>query len=311
VRQLDAKLPDKFRHGVCFNGAGVRALGMAGRSLHDVLEDTAMAVASLRSAKPGDMALQREGGDEGLSKMLSDVRCGSQLSSVAEANDKGAHSSPPAAWGSLMRDFMASTGKNAKDILADANIFVLSSGLCNRCPRRKATQERAKDNRREGVSAAAPPCTQVEMTRALTPWAPAPSAMAMGSPPQVIQSAAQRQYLPASPAEEGPTTTTARANITPPPVRIERDRLALAPLALLKNDYPRLPPICFPSHGDVMSAHGPQILAPFCTTDQGHEQLMQELHQVRCQAAAAALLREQMLLLHLLQVQMSVDVNPQ
>ena len=300
MRQLDAKLPDMFRRGVCFNGAGVRALGMAGRSLHDVLEDTAMAVASLRSAKPGDMALQPEGGDEGLSKMRR---------SVAEANDKGALSNPTAACGSLMRDFMASTGTSAKDILADANVFVLSSGLRDRGPRRKATRERAKDNRREGVSSAAPPCTQVEMTRALTPWAPAPSAIAMGSPHQVISSAAQSPYFPASPAEEGPTTTTAGANTTPPPVKIERDRLALAPLALLKSDYPRLPPICFPSHGDVVSAHAPHTLAPFCTTDQGHEQLLKELHQVRCQAAAAALLREQMLLLHLLQ--MSVDVYPQ
>jgi hypothetical protein len=132
--------------------------------------------------------------------------------------------------------------------------------------------------------------------------------MAMGSPHQVISSARQSPYFPASPAEEGPTTTTAGANSTPPPVKVGRDRFALAPLALLKSDYPRLPPICFPSHGDVVSAHAPQTLAPFSTTDQGHEQLLQELHQVRCQAAAAALLREQMLLLHLLQ--MSVDVYP-
>ena len=295
MRQLDAKLPDMFRRGVCFNGAGVRALGMAGRSLHDVLEDTAMAVASLRSSKPGDVALQRDGGDKGLSKMRRS----------AEANDKGAPSSPPAACGSLMRDFMASTGKSAKDILADANVFVLSSG---RGLRRKTTQERAKDNRREGVSAAAPPCTQVETSRALTPWASAPSAMAMRSPHQVISSAAQSPYIPASPAEEGSTTTTSGANTTPPPVKIGRDGLALAPLALLKSDYPRLPPIFFPSHGDVMSAHVPQTLVPFGSTNQGHEQLLQELHQVRCQAAAAALLRDQMLLLQILQ--RSVDVYP-
>jgi hypothetical protein len=48
VRQLDMVLPKEFRRGMSVNGAGGRSLGITGRSLHDVLEDTVMAVARLR-----------------------------------------------------------------------------------------------------------------------------------------------------------------------------------------------------------------------------------------------------------------------
>ena len=46
VRLLDAALPQNCRRGVCVNGAGDRALGMSGRSMHDVLEDAIEAVAA-------------------------------------------------------------------------------------------------------------------------------------------------------------------------------------------------------------------------------------------------------------------------
>jgi len=57
VRQLDMVLPKDFRRGMSVNGAGGRSLGITGRSLHDVLEDTVMAVAQLqgreaKSVKP-------------------------------------------------------------------------------------------------------------------------------------------------------------------------------------------------------------------------------------------------------------------
>jgi hypothetical protein len=199
VRQLDAKLPDTFRRGVSFNGAGGRALGIAGRSLHDVLEDTVMTLAWLRPKKP---ASQREVGDQCSSKIGADV-------------------------GPLMRDFMASTGKSALDISADANLFAVSFGLRDRGLRRKATQNRVKDITSEGVS-----------TGASTPRPPAPRAMAAGLPHTIpsVPSALQCPSVPATRAGEGPTSTSTATSCStaektsPLLVKIARDSLALAPL---------------------------------------------------------------------------------
>jgi hypothetical protein len=261
VRQLDSALPDTFRRGVSFNGAGGRALGMAGRSLHDVLEDTVMVLAWLSS--PRNPASQREGGDQGSSQMVADV-------------------------GPLMRDFMASTGKNALDISADANLFVVSAGLRDRGSRRKATQNRVKDITSEGVR-------KTSSTGASTPRPPAPRAMAAGSP-QTIPSPPQRPSVPATQAEEGPASTS--ANTSPFLVKMSRDSLALAPLVLEKSEHTRLPPIRIISthSGYVKAEHAAQKLPVTCKTEQSQAELLQELSQ----APAAVHLREQALLLLLL-----------
>ena len=268
VRQLDAKLPDTFRRGVSFNGAGGRALGMAGRSLHDVLEDTVLTLAWLRPRKP---ASQRgEGGDQCSSMMSADV-------------------------GPLMRDFMASTGKSALDISADANLFVVSFGLRDRGLRRKATQNRVvKDITSEGVS-----------TGASTPRPPAPRAMAAGLPHTIPSVPSALQCPSVTRAGEGPTSTSTvtststAASTSPSLVKMARDSLALAPLVLEKSEHPRLPPMrIMPTlSGHVIAEHAAQTLPVTCKTEQSQEELLQELSQV----AAAIRLREQALLLLLLQ----------
>jgi hypothetical protein len=48
VAQLDRELPSDFRSLPCANGAGGRSLGLAGRSVHDVLSDAVRAVAARR-----------------------------------------------------------------------------------------------------------------------------------------------------------------------------------------------------------------------------------------------------------------------
>jgi hypothetical protein len=49
VASLDVVLPDEFRSCARPNGAGLRSLGIAGRSMHDVLSDVVRAVASRRA----------------------------------------------------------------------------------------------------------------------------------------------------------------------------------------------------------------------------------------------------------------------
>ena len=49
VASLDLVLPDEFRSCARPNGAGLRSLGIAGRSMHDVLSDVVRAVASRRA----------------------------------------------------------------------------------------------------------------------------------------------------------------------------------------------------------------------------------------------------------------------
>ena len=49
VSSLDSILPPEFRSHPRPNGAGSRSLGVAGRSVHDVLTDVVRAVAARRS----------------------------------------------------------------------------------------------------------------------------------------------------------------------------------------------------------------------------------------------------------------------
>lgn len=205
--------------------------------------------------------------------------------------------------GPLMRDFMASTGKSALDILADANLFVLSLGLRDRGLRRKATQNHFKDITCECVS-----------TGRSTPRPPAPRAMTAGLPQTIlpsVPSAQQCQHSPsvtATRAGEGPTSTSTVTNTSPFLVKMARDSLALAPLVLEKSVHPRLPPIrIIPTHsGHVIAEHGAQTLPVtckvLCKTEQSQEELLEELRQVAGEIRLREIrLREQALLLLLLQ----------
>jgi len=295
VRQLDAVLPDSFRRGVSFNGAGGRALGIAGRSLHDVLEDAVMAVAWVRSAQPGSAPAQQTGGDAGASTKRGDSDVERPKASPdaspcsgrhgAHGRRDAAHGRPSPTYGALMREFMESSGTNLCDVSADSNLFVLFTGLRDRGVRRKAPHKLLPDKRDSASSAQAAPSRQ-------------------------ISSSTQRLCFPASPAEDSSTTHgadswSAHATPSPPPEKMARERLSLAPLVLNARQHPRLPPMRMVSGsaGGLMAAQAAQMSgvllsgAACKTTEQGQEPLMQELSRV----AATACLREQVLLLHLLQ----------
>jgi len=295
VRHLDAMLPDSFRRGVSFNGAGGRALGMAGRSLHDVLEDAVMAVAWMRSAQSGSAPAQQTGGDAGASAKRGDLDV-CDHGTRPKATERGAHGRPSPTYGALMREFMESSRKNLCDVSADANLFVLSTGLRDRGVRRKAPHKLLLDNK----------------------LLPDKRDSGSSAPSRQISPSTQRLCSPASPAEDSSTTQgadswSAHATPSPPPEKMARERLALAPLVLDARQHPRLPPMHMVSGSDggLMEAQatsaaqmsGVALSGGACkTTEQSQELLMQELlMQELSRVAATARLREQVLLLHLLQ----------
>lgn len=127
VRQLDAVMPETFRRGVSFNGAGNRALGKSGRSLHDVLEDCVLAVASLRARKRRRL----EGDDDSSAAhqgSLQPVKAGDSLKTCC---------------GPDMRAFLHSHGCGLERVLVDAGPFVSLSPLSEKV---RAVRRRNYDN---------------------------------------------------------------------------------------------------------------------------------------------------------------------
>jgi len=108
VRALDAVLPEAFRRGMSFNGAGSRALGITGRSLHDVLEDSILTVAWLRAAKRPRV------------EAVDTTPCKSPRKAKTTAQ---AQHSADLSCGPHMRAFLDSNG-GLDDMLADIGPFV-------------------------------------------------------------------------------------------------------------------------------------------------------------------------------------------
>ena len=152
VRLLDAALPNKFRGGACVNGAGDRALGMAGRSLHDVLEDAIEAVAELHP----DQSLR-----------LAKRKAETSTAPRARLGLKAVHDRT-ASFGLLMLSFLDAPGRDEQALMADVSKFVpLDSGLRDASKKRKLTNDMGRS--RSSSETSTSPLSDASTTGSPTP----------------------------------------------------------------------------------------------------------------------------------------------
>jgi len=154
VRLLDAALPSKFRGGACFNGAGDRALGMAGRSLHNVLEDTIEAVAELHPARSLRLKKRK-------AETSRDESRGVRLEMKA-VHDR------TASYGPLMLSFLGAPGRDEQAVMADVSRFVpIDSGLRDASKKRKLTNGMGRSRSSSDTSTS--PLSDASTTASPTP----------------------------------------------------------------------------------------------------------------------------------------------
>ena len=162
VRLLDAALPRKFRGGACFNGAGDRALGMAGRSLHDVLEDTIEAVAELHPSR--SLRLKKRKAE---TSPAPGARLGLKaLVTVGRVN--AVRASRAASYGPLMLNFLGAPGRDEQAVMADVSRFVpIDSGLRDASKKRKLTNGMGRSRSSSDTSTS--PLSDASTTASPTP----------------------------------------------------------------------------------------------------------------------------------------------
>ena len=222
VRLLDAALPHNCRRGVCVNGAGDRALGMSGRSMHDVLEDAIEAVAA---ALPDADARRRKGLQ---TESLPVPRAGLGLNATW---DHAAFSCGP-----LMRSFLDAHVLNEQAVAADARRFVSSPDASKRRKLAVDARDASHSSASEASTATSPTPLPDEVPR--------------------HRSAFSRPKAKASHSIlDAPFTQSSLAPLTQKPQPLGQvDLPRLPPIRLLSGHVPHFPAIQHQQRSDIVEA---------------------------------------------------------